>query len=200
MDVPAAGEHLALPGARGCGVRIAYADPPYIGQAKRHYGNHPDYAGEVDHGALVIRLVDEFPDGWALSCSSPSLRYLLPRCPDDVRIGAWVKPFHILKRGVRPSYGWEPVLFRGGRNPPAVAHPPPVKGGRATTPRDWVAASVTLRRGMVGAKPDEFCFWLFDLLGMHTDDELVDLFPGSGAVTRAWQRWCNERPLFEVTG
>ena len=37
-------------------------------------------------------------------------------CPDDVRIGPWVKPFHALKRGVRPSYGWEPVLFRGGRN------------------------------------------------------------------------------------
>jgi hypothetical protein len=30
-------------------VKIAYADPPYPGQAKKHYGDHPDYAGEVDH-------------------------------------------------------------------------------------------------------------------------------------------------------
>lgn len=30
-------------------MRIAYADPPYPGQARKHYGQHPDYAGEVDH-------------------------------------------------------------------------------------------------------------------------------------------------------
>lgn len=35
---------------------MAYADPPYPGQAKRHYADHPDYAGEVDHGELMMRL------------------------------------------------------------------------------------------------------------------------------------------------
>ena len=63
-------------------MRFAYADPPYPGQSKRLYGDHPDYAGEVDHTALVDRLVSEYPDGWALSTSVEALRgvlVLLPR-------------------------------------------------------------------------------------------------------------------------
>ena len=164
---------------------IAYADPPYIGQA-HFYKDHPDYAGEVDHVELIERLVGEFPDGWALSCSSPSLRMLLPLCPPDVRVGAWVKPFHAYKRNVRPAYAWEPLLFRGGRN---RNHPPPPKGGVATTPKDFVSANITLERGLVGVKPDPFCYWMFDLLGLRAGDELVDLFPGSGAVMRAWECW-----------
>jgi hypothetical protein len=42
-------------------IRFAYADPPYIGQSKRLYGDHPDYAGEVDHAELIDRLMAEFP-------------------------------------------------------------------------------------------------------------------------------------------
>jgi len=159
-------------------MRFAYADPPYVGQAARYYG-----CPEVDHVDLVRRLVREFPDGWALSCSSPSLRMLLPICPEGVRVGAWVKPFHAFKRGVRPAYAWEPVIFRGGRN---RNHPPPLKGGRAITPRDWVSANITLRKGLVGAKPPEFSRWIFAILGMRAGDELVDLFPGTGAVTKEW--------------
>lgn len=170
-------------------MRVAYADPPYVGQAKKHYG---EFAAEVNHTMLIQHLCDEFPDGWALSCSSPSLRDLLPLCPLDVRIGAWVKPFHVFKRGVRPAYAWEPVLFRGGRNKnPGI----PPKGGTATTPRDWVTANITLRRGLPGAKPDGFCFWLFDLLNLQGGDELVDVFPGSGAVGEAWKRYHERLPL-----
>jgi hypothetical protein len=54
-------------------VKFAYADPPYVGQAKRLYGKHRDYGGEVDHRALIQRLVDDYPDGWALSLSCKSL-------------------------------------------------------------------------------------------------------------------------------
>jgi hypothetical protein len=165
---------------------MAYADPPYVGQAAKFYAKHPDYAGEVDMAALVGRLCDDYPDGWALSCSSPSLRLILPSCPADVRVAAWVKPFHVYKKGVRPAYAWEPVLFRGGRN---AHHPPPSKGGVATTPKDYLSHPITLQRGMVGAKPDAFCFWVFGLLNLRPADELVDLFPGSGAVTRAWDKW-----------
>jgi hypothetical protein len=32
--------------------------------------------------------------------------------------------------------------------------------------------------------------WVFDCLGAHEADELTDLFPGSGAVTRAWASFC----------
>ena len=83
-----------------------------MGQAKRHYA-----CEEIDHASLIAQLMKDFPDGWVLSASSPSLRIILPMCPPDVRIAAWVKPFCAFKRGVRPAYSWEPLLFRGGRNP-----------------------------------------------------------------------------------
>ena len=40
-------------------------------------------------------------------------------CPAGVRVGAWVKTFCAFKKGVRPAYAWEPVIFTGGRNPSA---------------------------------------------------------------------------------
>jgi len=49
------------------------------------------------------------------------------------------------------------------------------------------AAPVTTRPGrVIGAKPAAVCHWIFDLLGAAPGDTLDDLFPGSGAVTRAW--------------
>src|SRR5213594_889325 len=119
-------------------MKFAYADPPYIGQAHRYKEKR-----EVDHAALIRELVTNFPDGWALSCSSPSLRVLLPLCPSDIRIAAWVKPFAIFKPNVNPAYAWEPVLFRGGRK----------RTRQEPTVRDWVSANITLKKGLVGAKP-----------------------------------------------
>ena len=175
-------------------ITVAYADPPYLGQGRKLYGKHHAEAHLWDdpetHRALIARMSQEYPDGWALSCSSPSLRTLLPMCPADVRIGAWVKPFHIFKKGVRPAYAWEPVIYRGGRN---VGHPPPPKGGKATTPRDWVSANILLRKGLTGAKPPAFCEWLFDLLGLRAGDEFVDLFPGTEGVSKAWIDWSADR-------
>lgn len=159
-------------------VRFAYADPPYIGQASKHYSHDPNCA-EVDHAVLIERLCADFPDGWALSLSSPTLRHVLALCPPDVRVGAWVKPFCAFKVNVNPAYAWEPVIFRGGRK----------RTRSDLTVRDWVSAPITLRRGLSGVKPDEFSYWLFSFLGMKKGDELIDLFPGSGAVSSAWSRW-----------
>lgn len=170
-------------------LRVAYADSPYLGCCGLYGHHHPDGRcwDDLDtHRLLIERLVSAFPDGWAMSLTSTSLRTILPLCPEDVRVGAWVKPFHAYKRNVRPAYAWEPVIYRGGRN---LGHQPPPKGGKATTPKDWVAANITLRRGMTGAKPEAFCFWLFDVLNIGPGDVLVDLFPGSGAVGRAWSEW-----------
>ena len=54
-------------------MKFAYADPPYLNQSKKHYKNHKDYAGEVNHKKLIDKLVKEYPDGWALSLSALSL-------------------------------------------------------------------------------------------------------------------------------
>jgi hypothetical protein len=157
-------------------MKIAYADPPYIGQARRHY-NCP----EVDHEALIQYLLCEFPDGWALSASSPSLKQILPLCPSDVRIAAWVKSFCAFKRGVRPCYAWEPVLFRGGRNQHAAV---PLKGGKQITPKDFIVCPITLKKGLVGAKPEAVCRWILALLNVQPGDEVVDIFPGTGMMGR----------------
>lgn len=157
-------------------MKFAYADPPYIGQAQRHYSYDPRCA-EVDHSKLIETL-SKF-DAWALSLSSQTLKQILNLCPDDVRIAAWVKPFCSFKPNVNPAYSWEPVIFKPGR-PQSRENP---------TVRDFVSANITLKKGIHGAKPQEFCFWLFDLLNCDPEDEFNDLFPGTGAVSSAWSKW-----------
>lgn len=155
-------------------LTFAYADPPYVG-CSRFY-DHPDAAiwdDPTEHVALAHRLEAGF-DGWALSCSVPSLGDLLPAAPAGTRVGAWVKPFAAYKRNVRVAYTWEPVLFH------RIA---PRRDGEPVG-RDHLAEPITLRRGFTGAKPDRFAAWLRVLLGYVEGDTLVDLFPGSGAITR----------------
>ncbi len=161
-------------------MKFAYADPPYLGQARKRYGSE---AREVNHPLLIAHL-QEF-DGWALSLSTPSLRTILPMCPDDVRVCAWVKPFAAFKKNVTQAYAWEPVIVKPLRAPP-VSQP---------TVRDWVAEPITLRRGVSGAKPERFCRWLFDFAGLTPSDDFTDLFPGSGAVGDAWDRWRAQQQL-----
>jgi hypothetical protein len=165
-------------------MRVCYADPPYLNQARKHYANDPRCA-EVDHAALVAQL--EGYDAWALSLSSVSLFRVLS-CIEaaglheesgDYRVCSWVKPFAAFKVGVGLAYAWEPVIVRNARK----------RTREQDTVRDWVSANITLQRGTHGAKPDTFCYWLFEALNMEPGDTFVDLYPGSGAVTRAWQRW-----------
>lgn len=40
---------------------------------------------------------------------------------------------------------------------------------------------------VIGAKPARFARFVFELLGATAGDQLVDLFPGSGGIGRAWQ-------------
>jgi len=159
-------------------VRFAYADPPYIGQAKRHYGDQP-LCAEVDHAELIDRMCREY-DAWALSLSSPSLKTILPMCPDGVRVMAWVKPFAVFRPNVNPAFAWEPVIVSGGRK----------RDRKEPTVRDWVMENITMRRGVHGAKPAGFCRWLFDVMGAVSGDDFTDLFPGSGAVGMAWSAYC----------
>ena len=164
-------------------MRMAYADPPYPGCAHLY----PEKT-EVDHADLIGRLCAEYPDGWALSTSSVALRDVLALCPPDVRVGSWVKTWCSWKPGVGVAYAWEPVLFRGGRP----------RGRLKDTVRDWIGCPILTRQTVKGAKPDAFCYWLFEVLNLHPDDELVDLYPGSGAVTRAWERWRRRMNFEEV--
>lgn len=162
-------------------AHFAYADPPYIGQAKRHYGKHQDYAGEVDHRELLARLCGY--DGWALSLSVKSLPTVLAYCPQDVLVLAWFKPI-APPLGDHRRYNWEPVIIKPVRQygdgyvPVACIASPP-----QFTFREKPAAHV------IGEKPEQFAHWVFASAGLCRDDVLHDLFPGSGAITRAWETY-----------
>lgn len=160
--------------------RIGYADPPYIGCAHLYRG-HPDYAGEVDHAALIQRLESEF-DGWVLHASATptSIATLAPLIPAGARWMSWVKGFAAFKRNVSVAYAWEPVIVKPVRKPVVT---------KRIVMRDWVECPITLKRGLTGAKPEKVCHWAFEMLGAEPDDELHDLFPGTGAVSRAWDTW-----------
>jgi len=169
-------------------VKIGYSDPPYIGCAHL-YKDHPDYAGEVDHAALLDRLEAEF-DGWVLHAAATprSMAVLAPLVEqiEGARWMTWVKGFAAFKRNVSVAYAWEPVIVKAARKPVV---------SKRLVMRDWIECPITLRRGLTGAKPEKVCHWAFEMLGARPEDELVDMFPGTGAVTEAWRTW---RGLFAL--
>lgn len=161
-------------------MKFAYADPPYLGYGK-FYDEHHEQSRQYDslsaHVALLEQLTTEFSDGWALSMTSGNLLELgdlIRRIAPTARIAAWVKPFASFKPGVSPAYTWEPIVFVNTKKHPKDE----------PTVRDHFAANITLGRGLVGAKPESVCSWILDLLGWTADDELVDLFPGTGVMDR----------------
>lgn len=206
---------VGRPGAVADGhtLRLAYADPPYPGKSRKYYGNHPDFAGEVDHPALIASLTEY--DGWALSTSASALPEVLASCPPGVRVAAWHRGERPT-RSLGPLNAWEPVIYRGGRLSVVLAgehdasRSAVVHASRSTvvTPlNDREASRGSGRRvdsliytararrtdpaWVTGAKPAAFSRWIFDLLGALPGDEFTDVFPGSGGVLRAWEAYCS---------
>jgi hypothetical protein len=54
--------------------------------------------------------------------------------------------------------------------------------------RDWFVGIPTRKKGLPGAKSDEFNDWILDLLNFQEGDVLDDLFPGTGGMGRATSR------------
>lgn len=191
--------------------RMAYADPPYPGQAYRHYRDHPDYAGEVDHAVLIAELERDFPDGWALSTSVAALPEILPLCPQGesskkrvradagrgVKLGTGVRICVWHRTGIpfppsRVMWTWEPVIVRMPHWRQRHRSDFVSDVLYATQPRGFLGNEIT------GQKPPAFCRWVFELLGMTPADELVDVFPGSGAVGREWEAWSRQGNLLTL--
>lgn len=158
--------------------QFAYADPPYLGCGAKLY-DRPEW-DEIDtHRELVERLERDYPDGWAMSLSSTTLRDILPLCPEDCRVAAWVKPFASFKPNVRPAYAWEPVIFKGGR--------PTTRS--AETWHDFHSENIAMRKGVPGAKPPGFADWIARLLyaDVRKGDTIMDLFHGAGSMLGLWR-------------
>jgi hypothetical protein len=166
-------------------MNIGYADPPYFGCGKlyaEHHADAMDWDDYATHLALFDRLQDEF-DGWVLHLSATPESIAL-YAPLVARGGArwcsWVKGFAAFKRNVSVAYAWEPVIIKPCRKPVV---------SKRLVMRDWIQESVTLKRGLTGAKPEAVVHWALELAAARPDDELHDLFPGTGAVERAWRTW-----------
>lgn len=162
-------------------MRFAYADPPYYKQGKKHYDkHHPDavvWDEKAAHFDLVKKLVEEYPDGWALSCNTKDLQWLLPACPEDIRVCAWVKNFHQI-RAIPVQHAWEAVILWRGRK----------QNKRNPMVRDWYLGVPTRMKGLPGAKSDKFNDWILSLLNYQDGDILDDLFPGTGGMAKATER------------
>lgn len=156
-------------------LRIAYADPPYPGKASLYPGGR-----EVDHASLVHELRKY--DGWALSTSQAALRDVLPSCPPGIRIAVWVRSCRAT-RSRRPLNAWEPLIFYQAR---------PLSTSVVQDLHDVLEYRGRYRAypgAMVGMKPPQFAVWMFRLLGASPIDAFHDIYPGSGAVSRAWKRF-----------
>jgi hypothetical protein len=164
-------------------MKFAYADPPYYKQGKRLYSAFHEEAHVWDskksHEELIAKLIDEYEDGWALSCNPADLSWMLPLMPNTIRICAWSKSFHQIRPKVNIQYSWEPVILSEGR----------IIRNRRPMVRDHLICPIAMKKGLPGAKPDKFCDWILDLLGFDVDeDSLDDLFPGTYGMAAAIKR------------
>lgn len=153
-------------------MRLVYADPPYPGKAHLYRENT-----EVDHVELVAKLCTY--DGWALSTDERNLQYVLSLCPERVRVLAWCKP-NATPFPHHPWMSWEPVLCT------------PARPELANLPSYWVGnrpPAGFAGKGFTGSKPLGFCEWVIRCLGAEVGDTLDDLFPGTGVMREAWEKF-----------
>jgi hypothetical protein len=153
--------------------RLAYADPPYPGQAGRYDGGV-----EVNHELLVAHL-REF-DGWALSTSAAALLDVWKLCP-EARCAAWCKTW-ASNGWSRVRWSWEPVLFVTDRKGIKPGERSDVWDSLVSAPNCSTGSWQEVAGKGGGSKPYEFVRWVMHLLDHQDGDELVDIFPGSGAV------------------
>jgi hypothetical protein len=176
-------------------MRLAIADPPYLGRARRYYhekgggraygqgvADHHDDADEWDrperHEQLVRQLEFGY-DGWAIATAANRLAVYTLACP-EARIAVWHRE-NAQPSGSRIRNVWEAVVLwvpesRRGRN----------SADGFLTP-DVLRAGVEMKRAkFAGAKPMKWTRWVLDMLGYEPEDDTVDdLFPGSGNVQHA---------------
>lgn len=181
-------------------MKLAIADPPYLGRGARWYGDgrgggrtrtdgrwarngrKPDFhpqAAEWDdparHQKLIADLERDY-DGWVVAGAADSLGVLLAGAPRSAQVAIWGK-LNAMPGGARVLNRYEPVILRV----------PDVRRDRATGLRtaDLLIAP-TRPQGFLGSKPPEWTRWVLDMLGYDpATDEVVDIFAGSGAVAAA---------------
>jgi hypothetical protein len=185
-------------------MRLAIADPPYPPnllstsgrvRASRWYSTAPVNMGtgrqsavttadahhnptEWDdprrHRALLVDLAAEF-DGWAIATTPDAVAAVYPPIPIGCKVMVWRKA-NAIPTGHRIGSTYECVIVyppRGRRSSSGLGRQVP-DVLTCNAPGD----------GFAGAKPRQWSRWVLDALGYDPDtDEVIDVFPGSGAVS-----------------
>lgn len=179
-------------------MRFAYADPPYPGLA-----DYYQERAEVDHAALIGELtggwIEGELDGWALSSSAAALPIVLPMCPSSTRVCVWRRRVRYTP-STRALSAWEPLLVVGGRPLPTDVPQDLLDELYTSDVLDYRGRYGSFTGALIGMKPPEFAVWLFRQLGATAGDELHDLYPGSGAIGRAWSIFTDELSRRTVAG
>lgn len=181
-------------------MRLAIADPPYLGRAARWYGagrghsagrgradNHVDaHAWDVAARHIdLVRELDATYDGWAIALTPDSLPLYLAHAPEGVRTVMWQRG-NAIPNGSRIRGVWEPALV----SVPAARR----RHGTGPAVDDVLVAAIT-PGGFAGRKPEAWTHWILALLGYDpAADDVDDLFPGSGSVTEAVDTYRPARP------
>lgn len=174
------------------GLRLAIADPPYLGRAARWYGEggrgHGGGRGRADehadaaawdnpatHRQLVADLTSTY-DGWAIAAAPDSLPTYLTVAPADARVMVWHRT-NAQPSGQRLRASWEAVI--------TLVPPTRRTHGTGQHVNDVLVAPCP-RTGFTGEKPPAWTRWVLAALGHDpaAGDTVDDLFPGSGAVAR----------------
>jgi hypothetical protein len=174
-------------------MKLIYADPPYLGQCASYDHFHNDggpmpwdgYCWDewTTHRDLLVWLSLNC-DGYAFSCNPVDLKWIFQKALlEESRVGSWTKTWHQI-RPTTVQFAWEPVIFSPGRK----------DNKRKPMVRDWLSCAVTKQTGQRGAKPDAFNDWILELLVYEPGDDFVDLFPGSGSMQRALDRFEQRLP------
>ena len=181
-------------------MRLAIADPPYLGRAALWYGGkqHPHYgtpgrakgrsrlSAEFHHDAsawddpdqhmALMTDLDLQWDGWAMAASAKTIAEILPHAAS---LGGRLAVWHVtnaIPDGARVRSVWEALIYKVPESRRAA--------GTGMSVPDVLSAPHPVS-GFVGAKPDRWTTWVLDLLGFDpAQDTVSDLFPGSGAVSR----------------
>jgi hypothetical protein len=182
-------------------LKLAIADPPYLGRASTWYGSSirksqlgaahggsatvnykpADYHPEAHlwddiqtHKKLIKQLESDY-DGFALCLAHDNLQQLLPLFSVKVKVCIWHKWTLPSRSCISNSY--EPVI---------VKVPELRKGAtKGLTTPDVMTYQKREGVGFAGRKPEAFTHWVLNLLQYEQGDQVDDLFNGSGAVIDA---------------
>lgn len=178
-------------------MKLAIADPPYLGYADMWYGSgeglqpsgpgniappkqadrHPDaklWDDPAQHRDLVAKLEANY-DGWAIAMAATNVRAYSAWLPSDARFAIWHDPAK-MPNNQHPRRRYEVVAIwvpEGRRRINDVG----------LTVGDVLSVAHNSHDGFAGAKPRAWTEWVLAMLG-HCDlhDDVEDLFAGSGAV------------------